>query len=69
MKAGTRRGVLQRSNWRMLGNLTADPKVLRRWLKAGKIVVRGDLRRLVSALHGGVESRYPAGSRCRLSRS
>jgi hypothetical protein len=33
--------VLQRSNWRMLGNLTADPKVLRRWLKAGKIAVRG----------------------------
>lgn len=34
-------GVLQRSNWRMLGNLTADPGVLRRWLKAEKIVVRG----------------------------
>jgi hypothetical protein len=33
--------VLQRSNWRMTGNLTADPKVLRRWLKAEKIVVRG----------------------------
>ncbi len=33
--------VLQRSNWRMLGNLTADPAVLRRWLKAEKIVVRG----------------------------
>lgn len=33
--------VLQRSNWRMLGNLTADPKVLRRWLKAEKIAVRG----------------------------
>lgn len=33
--------VLQRSNWRMLGNLTADPKLLRRWLKAEKIVVRG----------------------------
>lgn len=34
-------GVLQRSNWRMLGNLTADPAVLKRWLKAEKIVVRG----------------------------
>jgi hypothetical protein len=33
--------VLQRSRWRMLGNLTADPAVLRRWLKAEKIVVRG----------------------------
>jgi len=34
-------GVLQRSSWRMLGNLTADSTVLRRWLKAEKIVVRG----------------------------
>ena len=34
-------GVLQRSNWRMLGNLTADPKVIRIWLTAGKIRVRG----------------------------
>ena len=34
-------GVLQRSNWRLLGNLTADPHLLRRWLKAEKIVVRG----------------------------
>lgn len=33
--------VLQRSHWRMLGNLTADPKVLRHWLNAEKIVVRG----------------------------
>lgn len=33
--------VLQRSNWRMTGNLTADPKVLRRWLKAEKILIRG----------------------------
>lgn len=33
--------VLQRSNWRMLGNLTADPKVLRRWLLGEKIEVRG----------------------------
>ena len=34
-------GVLQRSNWRMLGNLTADPGVLRTWLKGGKISVKG----------------------------
>lgn len=33
-------GVLQRSNWRMLGNLTADPKVLQTWLKGEKITVR-----------------------------
>ena len=32
--------VLQRSSWRMLGNLTASPAVLKRWLKAEKIVVR-----------------------------
>lgn len=34
-------GVLQRSNWRMLGNLTADPKLIRTWLAAEKITVRG----------------------------
>ena len=34
-------GVLQRSRWRMLGNLTASPAVTKRWLKAEKIVVRG----------------------------
>jgi hypothetical protein len=33
-------GVLQRSNWRMTGNLTADPAVIRRWLKGEKILVR-----------------------------
>jgi len=33
--------VLQKSNWRMLGNLTADPQVLKRWLRADKIVVKG----------------------------
>jgi hypothetical protein len=33
--------VLQRSNWRMLGNLTADPALIRRWLRGEKIVVRG----------------------------
>ena len=34
-------GVLQRSRWRMLGNLTANPAVLKRWLRAEKIMVRG----------------------------
>lgn len=34
-------GVLRRSKWRMLGNLTASPAVLKRWLKAEKIAVRG----------------------------
>lgn len=33
--------VLKRSNWRMLGHLTADRTVLRRWLKQEKITVRG----------------------------
>jgi hypothetical protein len=33
--------VLQRSNWRMLGNLTNTPGVIRTWLKADKIAVRG----------------------------
>jgi hypothetical protein len=33
--------VLQRSNWRMLGNLTASPAVLKRWLNAEKIPVHG----------------------------
>jgi hypothetical protein len=33
-------GVLQKSNWRMTGNLTADPVVIRRWLKGEKILVR-----------------------------
>jgi hypothetical protein len=33
--------VLQRSNWRMLGNLTADGGVIRRWLGGEKILVRG----------------------------
>ena len=33
--------VLQRSRWRMLGNLTADPRVVRRWLRGEKIVVHG----------------------------
>ena len=34
-------GVLQRSKWRMIGNLTADPPLIRRWLKGEKILVRG----------------------------
>jgi hypothetical protein len=33
--------VLQRSKWRMLGNLTAEAGLIRRWLRAEKIVVRG----------------------------
>lgn len=33
--------VLKRSNWRMLGHLTADRTVLRRWLQQEKIQVRG----------------------------
>jgi hypothetical protein len=37
----TEAGVLQKSNWRMTGNLTADPSVIRRWLKGEKILVRG----------------------------
>jgi hypothetical protein len=32
--------VLEKSNWRMLGNLTADTDVLKRWLKSEKIAVR-----------------------------
>ena len=32
--------VLKRSRWRMLGNLTADPQVIRRWLRGEKIAVR-----------------------------
>lgn len=32
--------VLQKSSWRMLGNLTADSSVLRRWLKQEKIAVK-----------------------------
>lgn len=33
--------VLQRSKWRMIGNLTGDRKVIRRWLAGEKISVRG----------------------------
>lgn len=33
--------VLQRSRWRMLGNITAEPKVIRRWLHGERFVVRG----------------------------
>lgn len=33
--------VLQRSNWRMLGHLTADSALIRRWLRGEKILVRG----------------------------
>jgi len=34
-------GVLQRSKWRMFGNLSADPRVIRYWLAGERIVVRG----------------------------
>lgn len=34
-------GVLQRSQWRMYGNITADTKTIRRWLRSEKIPVRG----------------------------
>lgn len=33
--------VLRRSNWRMLGNFTGDPGVVKTWLKGGKIAVKG----------------------------
>ncbi len=33
--------ALKRSSWRMIGNLTADKRVIRRWLKAEKIAVAG----------------------------
>lgn len=33
--------VLKQSNWRMLGNLTAEPSLVRRWLRGEKIKVRG----------------------------
>ncbi|MGD9418319.1 MAG: hypothetical protein Q7R22_005200 [Verrucomicrobiota bacterium JB025] len=36
-------GVLRQSNWRMLGNLTADPKVIRNWLNGTTITVRTSL--------------------------
>jgi len=34
-------GVLRSSNWRMLGNLTADREVLRKWLTGGSFPVHG----------------------------
>lgn len=37
--------VLQRSRWRMLGDLTGDPEVIRRWLRGEKIVVHRSRRR------------------------
>lgn len=33
--------VLKHSNWRMIGNLTADPNVVRRWLEGAAIPVKG----------------------------
>ena len=34
-------GALRRSSWRMLGNLTRDSLVIRRWLKTEQISVKG----------------------------
>lgn len=34
-------GALQRSSWRMLGNLTGNSDVIRHWLKTDKIAVHG----------------------------
>jgi hypothetical protein len=33
--------VLKKSKWRMLGNFTGDPGVVRSWLKGGRIQVKG----------------------------
>ncbi len=33
--------ALKKSSWRMIGNLTADSRVIRRWLAADKIAVHG----------------------------
>jgi hypothetical protein len=33
--------TLRRSNWRMLGNLTQDTRVIRHWLKTDRIAVKG----------------------------
>lgn len=41
-ESSTEAGVLQRSSWRMSGNLTANPAVLKRWLSGTKITVRGN---------------------------
>lgn len=35
-------GVLQRSNWRIFGNLTAHPRVLQTWLEGRTITVKGN---------------------------
>jgi hypothetical protein len=40
-EASAEAGVLQRSHWRMFGNLTAHPAVLKRWLNQEKINVKG----------------------------
>ncbi|MES2477234.1 MAG: hypothetical protein V4640_15725 [Verrucomicrobiota bacterium] len=34
-------GVLRRSSWRMLGNLTQESRVIRQWLKATRVSVKG----------------------------
>ncbi len=40
-EGGDEAEVLRRSHWRMLGNLTASPDVIRRWLTGAEIAVRG----------------------------
>jgi hypothetical protein len=39
-EAGNKAGALRRSNWRMIGGLTADPEVIRTWLGGEKVRVR-----------------------------
>lgn len=40
-ESSTEAAVLQRSNWRMFGNLSANPQVLKSWLNGTKINVIG----------------------------
>jgi len=40
-EGGTEAGVIQRSNWREFGNLTADPALIGRWLAGTRIEVKG----------------------------
>jgi len=40
-ESSTEAAVLQRSNWRMFGNLSASPQVLKTWLNGTRITVKG----------------------------
>jgi hypothetical protein len=40
-ESGAEAGVIQRSNWREFGNLTADSALIGRWLAGTRIAVRG----------------------------